>query len=57
MPKLETLDPEAAARLKPGDTTRIARALEVILSTGRTLGEWQKQREGGIGGEVELRAR
>ena len=54
--KLEQLDPEAAARLRPGDTTRIARALEVILSTGRTITEWQKQREGGIGDKVELRA-
>jgi tRNA dimethylallyltransferase len=53
--KLETLDPEAAARLKPGDTARISRALEVILSTGRTLAEWQKQRQGGIDDQVELR--
>ena len=53
--KLRSLDPEAAARLNASDTTRISRALEVILSTGRTLAEWQKQREGGIGGEVELR--
>jgi tRNA dimethylallyltransferase len=54
--KLESLDPEAAARLKPSDTTRVARALEVILSTGRTLAEGQKQREGGIGDGVDLRA-
>jgi tRNA dimethylallyltransferase len=54
--KLETLDPAAAARLKPGDTTRVARALEVIMSTGRTIGEWHGQREGGIAGEVDLRA-
>ena len=54
--KLEALDPEAAARLNAADTARINRALEVILSTGRTLGEWQKQREGGIGSDVELRA-
>jgi tRNA dimethylallyltransferase len=53
--KLESLDPEAAARLNPADTTRINRALEVVLSTGRTLAEWQKQREGGIGEAVELR--
>jgi tRNA dimethylallyltransferase len=53
--KLETLDPDAAARLNPGDTTRINRALEVVLSTGRTLAEWQEQREGGIADEVELR--
>ena len=37
------------------DAARIARALEVILSTGRTLQEWQTQREGGIADEVELR--
>ena len=53
--KVEMLDPEAAARLKPGDTARISRALEVVLSTGRTLGEWQRQKEGGIADEVELR--
>jgi tRNA dimethylallyltransferase len=53
--KLQALDPEAAARLKPADTARINRALEVILSTGRTLSEWQMQREGGIAGGVELR--
>jgi tRNA dimethylallyltransferase len=53
--KLQKLDPEAAARLNARDTTRINRALEVILSTGRTLGEWQKQREGGIADEIELR--
>jgi len=54
--KLRTLDPEAAQRLKPGDSARINRALEVILSTGRTLAEWQKERSGGIAGEVELKA-
>ena len=40
----------------PADTTRIARALEVVLSTGRTLGDWQQQREGGIGDEVDAAA-
>jgi tRNA dimethylallyltransferase len=53
--KLHALDPAAAERLNAGDTTRINRALEVILSTGRTLGEWQKQREGGIAADVDLR--
>ena len=28
----------------------------MILSTGRTLAEWQKEREGGIGDQVELTA-
>jgi len=53
--KLLTLDPSAAERLNSRDKTRINRALEVILSTGRTLAEWQKQREGGIASDVELR--
>jgi tRNA dimethylallyltransferase len=53
--RLQELDPEAAERLKPADTTRVARALEVVLSTGRTLSEWQEQREGGIAGDIELR--
>jgi tRNA dimethylallyltransferase len=53
--KLKALDPEAASRLNPSDTSRINRALEVILSTGRTLAEWQKQRQGGIATKVELR--
>jgi tRNA dimethylallyltransferase len=53
--KLGTLDPGAAERLRATDSARINRALEVILSTGRTLAEWQKQREGGIGDQVHLR--
>jgi tRNA dimethylallyltransferase len=52
---LMPLDPIAAATLNPGDTTRIARALEVVKSTGRTLTEWQEEKEGGIGGTIELR--
>ena len=52
--RLATLDPERAARLNPGDTTRVARALEVILATGRTLAQWQERREGGIAGRIAL---
>jgi tRNA dimethylallyltransferase len=48
-------DPAAATRLNPADTTRIARALEVILSTGRSLADWQADREGGIGAQISLR--
>ena len=51
---LEREDPAAAARLKPSDSTRVSRALEVVRSTGRPLAEWQKERSGGISGEVEL---
>lgn len=43
-----------AARLRPSDSTRVARALEVRRSTGKSLAEWQQQLEGGIGGEVAL---
>lgn len=53
--RLESLDPEAAARLEPGDSTRIARALEVVLSTGRRLADWHQRREGGIGASIALR--
>ncbi len=54
--ELERLDPDAAARLNPADAARTSRALEVVLSTKRTLGEWQKERSGGIGDSVDLRA-
>lgn len=47
-------DREAAARIRPGDTTRIARALEVVRSTGRTLKAWQAEKHGGIGDLVAL---
>jgi tRNA dimethylallyltransferase len=48
-------DSGAATRLRPTDTTRIARALEVILSTGRPLAQWQQESAGGIGDRVALR--
>ena len=48
-------DPDAAARLNPADTTRIARALEVVCSSGKPLSHWQQQREGGIIDTVDLR--
>ncbi|WP_026009315.1 tRNA (adenosine(37)-N6)-dimethylallyltransferase MiaA [Sphingomonas sp. HT-1] len=51
---LAIADPGSAARLNASDTTRVARALEVVRSTGRTLAEWQDRREGGIGADVYL---
>jgi len=51
---LRQADPAAAERLRPSDTTRVARALEVVRSTGRTLAEWQDQRSGGIADAVRL---
>ncbi len=47
-------DPEAAARLAPADTTRVARALEVVRSTGVPLKQWQRRKEGGIGDRIAL---
>ncbi|WP_072380351.1 tRNA (adenosine(37)-N6)-dimethylallyltransferase MiaA [Novosphingobium sp. NDB2Meth1] len=47
-------DPARAAALGPNDTTRVARALEVIRSTGRPLAAWQEERTGGIGHTVSL---
>jgi len=54
--RLAKADPAAATALNPADRTRIARALEVVLSTGRTLAQWQEQRTGGIGDEIDLKA-
>lgn len=51
---LTIADPTAAARLNPADTTRVARALEVVRSTGHTLADWQATRIGGIGGDIAL---
>ena len=51
---LQQEDPARAAALHPGDTTRIARALEIVRSTGRPMVEWQEAREGGIGETVAL---
>jgi tRNA dimethylallyltransferase len=47
-------DPQAAARLAPADTTRVARALEVVRSTGRPLAQWQQHKSGGIGQRITL---
>jgi tRNA dimethylallyltransferase len=40
--ELERRDPVAAERLKPRDRTRIARALEVVEATGRSLTDWHR---------------
>jgi tRNA dimethylallyltransferase len=40
--ELQERDPASAARLRPGDRARITRALEVVLSTGRSLGDWHE---------------
>jgi tRNA dimethylallyltransferase len=40
--ELARRDPATAARLKAGDRMRIARALEVLEATGRSLLDWQR---------------
>jgi len=40
--ELTRRDPAMAARLKPGDRMRIARALEVLEATGRSLADWHR---------------
>jgi len=41
--ELARRDPAAAAMLKPGDGVRVARALEVIEATGRSLADWHRE--------------
>lgn len=54
---LQAEDPAKAAALSAADTTRVARALEVVRSTGRPLADWQADRAGGIGDSAKLHAR
>jgi tRNA dimethylallyltransferase len=42
--RLRGVDPEAAARIKPGDLVRISRALEVWEQTGQTISELRRQK-------------
>jgi len=41
--ELAKRDPASAERLKPRDRARIARALEVVEATGRTLPDWHRE--------------
>jgi tRNA dimethylallyltransferase len=41
--ELARSDPLSAERLKPRDRTRIARALEVVEATGRSLTDWHRE--------------
>ncbi|MFM5894862.1 MAG: tRNA (adenosine(37)-N6)-dimethylallyltransferase MiaA [Novosphingobium sp.] len=51
---LQSEDPARAAILAPTDSTRVARALEVVRSTGKPLADWQGELIGGIGDQVAL---
>lgn len=54
--QLSISDPEAAERLNPADSTRIARALEVVRSTGDPMHVWQQRKSGGISGNYTVTA-
>ena len=54
--QLSLLDPGMAAALNPADTTRVARALEVVRSTGRSIAEWRAATTGGIGERIDVAA-
>jgi tRNA dimethylallyltransferase len=41
--ELASRDPATARRLMPGDRSRITRALEVVLATGRSLTDWHRE--------------
>lgn len=47
-------DPVIAAGLAPADSARIMRALEVVEGTGRSIGDWRKEKVGGIRDDVTL---
>lgn len=52
--RLKKVDPEAASRIHPNDTRRIARALEVFEATGKPISKLQKDRIG-LGVEYDIR--
>jgi tRNA dimethylallyltransferase len=47
--ELAARDPQMARRLMPRDRTRVARALEVVTATGRSLADWQRDGMRGAG--------
>jgi tRNA dimethylallyltransferase len=41
--ELMKIDPQSAHRLMPNDRSRISRALEVMMATGRSLSDWHRE--------------
>ena len=41
--ELRREDPETAERLEPGDSQRVARAVEILRATGKSISWWQTQ--------------
>lgn len=50
--QLEAQDPKMAEQLKPGDSQRNLRALEVMVATGQSLATWQAQTTAPLFSEV-----
>ena len=48
------IEDPAMAHLRPQDRSRIARALEVVRATGRSLTDWQRELVGGIGDRTAI---
>ncbi|HEX5508217.1 MAG TPA: tRNA dimethylallyltransferase, partial [Pseudolabrys sp.] len=40
---LQQRDPQTAKRLMPNDRSRISRALEVVIATGRSISDWHRE--------------
>ncbi len=55
--RLAERDPAMAARLRPADSQRIVRALEVIEATGRSLAAYQQETEPGALGDADREGR
>ncbi len=53
--RLQPVDAAAAEKLNPNDDSRIKRALEVAISTGKSIIHWRERKEGGIGEQIDLR--
>lgn len=47
-------DPAAAAKLHPNDLQRVSRALEVILSTDKSIVEWQQNNDTALIADIEV---
>ena len=41
--RLAEIDPQDATQIRPSDRSRIIRAMEVVVATGRPLGDWRAQ--------------
>ena len=53
--RLQQLDPESAAQLAAGDSQRVQRALEVYLSSGRSIHSyWQQPKQGALSQRCQL---